>query len=397
MRPGRTRSQASRAARRFGAVLLAAFLCAGAAGAESRDAELERLRARIAELQQTLNRTAGRRDAVREELSAEERRIAALSGSLRALGQRLERDERALAELKQSARRESERQRAHLRALERQVRAAYALGRQPYIKMLLNQEHPAAVARVLAYYRYFSRARAADIERTRARLAALETLALEIGERTRALAQLRTRQAHERAALEASRARRAELLASLDRKLADQAQELERLRADETRLERLVRELEEMLPGAARDRDPGFAARKGRLPLPVEGRVLARFGQPKGIGDLTWRGIFLAAALGTEVRAVARGRVVFADWLRGFGLLLIMDHGDGYMTLYGHNESLYREVGEWVEAGQPIGRAGNTGDAPGVGVYFEVRHQGVPHDPLQWCAHGPAGPASARR
>ena len=385
---------------RLAIALLAACLCVPAAGrADARDAQLEHLRARIARLQQTLNETTGRRDEVREELSAEERRIAALARSLREIDERLARDTRALAELKRRAQRERERQRVHLRTLEAQVRAAYALGRQPYLKLLLNQENPAAVARVLAYYRYFSDARAAGVERTREQLAALDALAVEIRARTDSLVALREDRQRERAALETSRGRRAQLLAALERKLTGQTRELEHLRADETRLERLVRELKAMLPRAAEvfsDRGSRFASLKGRLPLPVSGRLGARFGEPKGIGDLTWRGIFLAAEAGEEVRAVAHGRVAFADWLRGFGLLLIMDHGDGYMTLYGHNEALYREVGDWVEAGQPIAVAGSTGDAPGIGVYFEVRYQGVPHDPLQWCALGRASPRARR-
>jgi septal ring factor EnvC (AmiA/AmiB activator) len=376
------------------------LLLPGAAGAQASDAKLERLRARIAELQQTLNRTAERRDEAREALHDEERRIAALTRSLHELDQRLSRDARALGELEHRAGQERERRRAHLDALAHQARAAYALGRQPYLKLLLNQENPATVARVLAYYRYFNRARAAGIERARAALGQLDALAAEIRSRRRALAELRAAHDRERAALEASRARRARLLASLERELAGQTRELERLRADETRLERLVRELKAMLPQALDGfggRHAPFAALKGRLPLPLEGRLQARFGEPKGIGDLSWRGIFLAAPAGTEVRAVAHGRVAFADWLRGFGLLLIMDHGDGYMTLYGHNEALYRQVGDWVEAGQPIAVAGSTGDAPGNGVYFEIRYQGVPHDPLQWCAVGRTSPARARR
>ena len=128
-----------------------------------------------------------------------------------------------------------------------------------------------------------------------------------------------------------------------------------------------------------------FASLKGRLPLPLAGRVTARFGDDKGIGQLKWRGAFIAAREGQEVRAVHRGRVAYADRLRGFGLLLILEHGDGYMTLYGHNQSLYREVGEWVDAGQVIAAAGNTGDAPQAGVYFEIRHDGEPDDPLRWC------------
>lgn len=381
---------------------LAVFFIASPTGAHAgpREAELERLRGRIARLQETLNETTEKRDAARAEIHAQERRINELARSLRETEARLARDARALAELERRAEREREAQRGHVRALGKQLRAAYVLGRQPYLKMLLNQESPAAMARALVYYRYFNDARVAGIERTQAQLTRLQELAAEIHRRTQALEALRETQARERRALEASRRRRADLLAALEREVADQASEMAKLRADERRLERLVRELKTMLPQASLPfpgEDQHFASLKGRLPFPFPGRVAARFGDAKGIGDLRWRGVFLAGEEGQEVRAVARGRVAFADWLRGFGLLLIMDHGDGYMTLYGHNEALYRHAGDWVEAGQPVAAAGNTGDAPGIGVYFEVRYNGVPQDPLQWCATGRTSAARARR
>src|SRR5690606_34075729 len=228
-------------------------------------------------------------------------------------------------------------------------------------------------------------------------LRALET---EIRDQTRELEALRTRQERERHALEAARVRRAQLLAALNRQLSAQQDEIERLRADERRLQRLLQELRTVLPEAELP-SPGpqerFGALNGRLPLPLAGRIAAGYGEPKGIGDLTWRGIFIAAREGDPVRAVARGRVAFADWLRGFGLLLILDHGDGYMTLYGHNQALHRRTGDWVEAGETIAAAGNTGGAPAMGVYFEIRQNGVPHDPLQWCAAERTVPARARR
>ena len=187
--------------------------------------------------------------------------------------------------------------------------------------------------------------------------------------------------------LEGNRARRAQLLASLDRRVSTQSRELERLREDETRLTRLVQEIktayaELPLPS---DVKGAFGTLKGKLALPAKGRLAARFGEPKSVGNLKWRGVLVDAADGSAVRAVARGRVAYADWLRGFGLLLILEHGDGYMTLYGHNQSLQKQAGEWLEAGEVIARVGNTGDAPQAGLYFEVRQNGEPRDPLLWC------------
>lgn len=385
----------------FGAALICAAILVGSTlAADEREAQLERLRARIDRLQRDLNETVGRRDSTRDELQAEERRIHELLRSLRETGLNLNEQTRALTELKRREQRERAALNEQLLLLEAQVRAAYVVGRQPYLKMVLNQENPAAAARVVTYYRYFNDARVARINETQTMLARLDTLENEIRERARDLSALRAMQERERRGLEASRQRRADMLAALNRQVTTQTQAMARLRADEERLTRLLRELKTILPESSVP-FPGpnqrFASLKGKLPLPSAGQITARFGQATGVGDMTWRGIFLSGKEGQNVYAVSRGRVAFADWLRGFGLLLILDHGDGYMTLYGHNETLHRRAGDWVEAGQPIAAVGSTGDAPGTGVYFEIRHNGIPHDPLQWCATGRLGTARHRR
>jgi septal ring factor EnvC (AmiA/AmiB activator) len=289
---------------------------------------------------------------------------------------------------------ERRRLREQAAVLETQLRAAYAMGQQPYLKMLLNQEQPAAAARVAAYYRYFNAARLERIEDIRESLARLAGLEEEVRARREELSALRETQAQEKRILEETRAQRSRLLASLNRDIRDRTQEMARLKADEDRLERLLKEIKTYVPETLQTPVPGrqerFVTLKGRLPLPFPGRITARYGEPRGLGDLRWRGVFLTGKEGQAIRAVSRGRVAYADWLRGFGLLLILDHGDGYMTLYGHNQTLYPKVGDWVEAGQAIATVGNTGDAPGTGVYFEIRHNGSPHDPLHWCATGRA-------
>lgn len=389
-----TRRRSGSTPERLGAGLLLCLIATSALAApDAREAELERLRARIEALQRDLNETRGRRDHVREELQAHERRIDALLRSLRELDVRLARDGRALEALQARAGRERQRLREETAVLESQLRAAYAMGRQPYLKMLLNQEQPAAAARVAAYYRYFNAARLERIEDIQGSLVRLAALEEEVRARREELSALRETQVAEKAALEEARARRSELLAQLNREVRDRTQEIARLKADESRLERLLREIRSVLPPHAApfpDRAERFAALKGRLPLPFPGRIAARYGEPRGLGDLRWRGLFLAGREGQTVHAVSRGRVAYADWLKGFGLLLILDHGDGYMTLYGHNQALHRQVGDWVEAGQPIATVGSTGDAPGTGVYFEIRHNGLPHDPLHWCTTGRA-------
>jgi septal ring factor EnvC (AmiA/AmiB activator) len=181
---------------------------------------------------------------------------------------------------------------------------------------------------------------------------------------------------------------RQQLLARLQEQMRSKGTELEQLTRDEQRLQELVRSLRELLsdiPAAPGDSRP-FPSRKGKLDWPVQGSLVASFGSRRAVGDLTWRGILIRAPRGAEVRAVSHGRVAFADWLRGFGLLIIVDHGDGYMTLYGHNQGLYKEAGEWVETGEVIAGVGDGGDLGEAGLYFEVRHKGRPVNPASWMA-----------
>ncbi|TAM44461.1 MAG: peptidase M23 [Gammaproteobacteria bacterium] len=376
------------AGNRAGGVLLCAILLLAAtpADAENREQQLEQLRARIGRLQTELNETQGRRDAVREEVRGLERRIHESARTLRALDARLKAARQQHDRLRERAANERRELGHQMTALERQLRAAHAMGNEEPLKLLLNQDEPARMTRVLTYYRLLNQARTERVTAIRASLARLQGLEQRLQAQTQELEATRAQQRREQESFEQARGRRTELLASLNLQVRDRSQEIGRLRADEKRLERLVEELKAALPAlappAAGER---FANLKGRLPLPVNGRLLARYGDDKGVGSLKWRGALLTAREGQEVRAVHRGRVAYADWLRGFGLLLILEHGDGYMTLYGHNQSLYREVGEWVDGGQVIAAAGNTGDTPQAGVYFEIRHDGEPVDPLRWC------------
>jgi septal ring factor EnvC (AmiA/AmiB activator) len=195
------------------------------------------------------------------------------------------------------------------------------------------------------------------------------------------------RQRSQRDALETSRRERGELLADLNRDIHNTKQRLSQLKEDEQSLQELVKRLRRALAEIPSPRGPGksFAQLKGRLRLPAEGAIAARFGMPRQVGQLKWQGILIDAPDGADVNAVAAGRVVFADWLRGFGLLLIIDHGDGYMSLYGYNQGLHKNVGDSVKAGELIATVGNSGSHSQSGLYFEIRHQGSPVDPLLWC------------
>ena len=369
------------------ALLVFAYSAAVTATSQNEE-QLRALRTRIESLQAELNETRGERNEVRAQLRESERRIGHQFKSLRDTEARQRSDSARLTALQQTRTRQRAELGTHRQELEQAVRAAYALGKQDYLKLLLSQDDPAHVSRTLTYYRYLTEARTARIEGIETTLTRLEALEKQIAERVQGLAELRTRQLEQRNVLEATRAERRALLAQLNERVRDGSQEVERLKRDEDRVARLVRELRTALIRAPVPEVPaGKAAigKGGHWRLPVQGRLIARFGSPKEIGDLRWRGIFLAASEGQEVKAVTRGRVAYADWLRGFGLLVVLDHGGGLMTLYGHNQSLYKGVGDMAEAGEAIAASGNTGGPAQPGLYFEIREHGEPRNPLDWC------------
>jgi septal ring factor EnvC (AmiA/AmiB activator) len=372
------------------ALWLAALVLAysGVVAANQNEEQLRALRTRIEALQADLNETRGERDEARAQLRESERRIGSQFKTLRDTEARQRSETARLTALQQTRTRSRAELGTHRQELEQAVRAAYVLGKQDYLKLLLSQDDPARVSRTLTYYRYLTEAHAARIERIETALSRLDVLEKQISERVQELAALRVRQLEQKNALEATRAERRTLLAQLNEQVRDRSQEVERLKRDEDRMTRLVRELRTALTRAPAPEPPVAKAsvdKGGRWRLPVQGRLIARFGSPKEIGDLRWRGIFLAVPEGQEVKAVTRGRVAYADWLRGFGLLVVLDHGGGLMSLYGHNQSLYKGVGDRVEAGEAIAASGNTGGPPQPGLYFEIREHGEPRNPLDWC------------
>jgi septal ring factor EnvC (AmiA/AmiB activator) len=210
--------------------------------------------------------------------------------------------------------------------------------------------------------------------------------------KSQTLTALQEEQRQQAAQLEVQRQNREQVLVQLNTQLDNQGGELKHLQTDEKQLQALVRSLQELLsdiPVEASQQKP-FKALKGQLRWPARGQLVKRFGSLRGNSGLKWQGVLIEAPEGGQVRAVSKGRVAFADWMRGFGLLLIIDHGDGYMSLYGQNEALYKEVGEWVDSGEVVATLGASGGQTEAGLYFEIRHNGHPVNPLSWCAGTPA-------
>ena len=268
-------------------------------------------------------------------------------------------------------------------ALAGQLRAAYMIGREEPLKLLLNQRDPSRAGRMFVYYSYFGHARADQIQHIEDNVHALEQLDGELQTEDAKLAELEKMQRTQLAGMEQARSQRSVVLASLEAQSHSRAENLERLRSQQAGLEKLLRELRAALEKFPINSNDAFAKLRGKLAWPVSGRVVAGFGQTRA-GGVKWDGVLVATDRGAEVRAVYQGRVIYADWLPGLGLLTIVDHGDGYMSLYGHNERLYKAVGEQVTAGDAIASAGDSGGTARPELYFEIRKSGRPVDPRPW-------------
>lgn len=373
-------------------LLGAALLAAGHGAAADADTlskkagELKRLKSHIEALRHELHIDEGKKDSLRSRLRDTEKRIGAISRALKETTAALARQGRKLGEL-QGDKHRHERQLGKQRdALAQQVRAAFVIGRQGLLKLLLDQQNPAAVSRNLRYYDYVNRARARRIRAVSDELRQIKALQASIADEVDRLHRLQDRQRHERASLQDQLRSRREVLAKVNARITTRSQRLARLEDNEQRLEALVKRLREALsdiPETAGSQP--FGRLKGRLHWPSKGVIENHFGDTRRLGNLKWHGVLIDAGRGADVHAVYHGRVAFADWLRGFGLLIIIDHGDGYMSLYGHNQSLYKEVGDWVETGEVIASVGDSGGREHPGLYFEIRHNGVPTNPVLWC------------
>ncbi len=354
---------------------------------QQRQAELEQLRQRISELQGELNIDRGRYDTLMSDLRRVERRIGRIGRSINKVKGQLREQQKKLAGLKRRRSGLTQSIAEQQRYLGGQIRAAYAMGRQEYFKILLNQEDPAAVGRTLTYYDYLNRARSERISRLNATIDELEQVRNELTQQSKRLQQLQNRRENERQKMEATRQERKGVVATLKTEIRSKDQQLNGLLADERELKSLLQALTEALqdiPAAPGNHKP-FGRLKGKLKWPTSGSRIIAYGEPRKLGKLRWQGVVIAGREGQEVKAISHGRVAFADWLRGYGLLLIIDHGDGYMSLYGHNQSLYREVGDWVEKGDTIAAVGNSGGIDRNALYFEIRKNGKPTDPVRWC------------
>jgi murein hydrolase activator len=389
--PGGTPGLPGALVRAFALVLLLSVSpCPGApaggrpeADAKKTEAELQAVKAEIERITREVSAEQVERDRLATELKSAELSVGKVRAALAEV--RRERAERA-ARRAQLAAEKHEREgevREKRAALAGQLRAAYTIGRQEPLKLLLNQKDPALAGRMFAYYSYFGRARAAQIRLIEENVARIAELEGELDAEDQELAELERQQRAQLHQLELSRVERSHVLASLEAQSHTRAQSLERLRSQQAGLEKLLRELRAAMERFPLEGNDAFARLRGKLAWPVSGRVLARFGDARA-GGVRWDGVLVATERGAPVKTVCQGRVIYADWLPGLGLLTIVDHGDGYLSLYGHNERLYKAAGEQVATGDTIAAAGDSGGSSRPELYFEIRKAGKPVDPRPW-------------
>ncbi len=351
---------------------------------EEIEARLDDLRQEIGAIQQRLDRNLGERDQHLESLADAERRVSSTRRTVRSTATALDQTRDAIEELEQRRAELEDQAGEHAQSLARQLAVAYRHGSDSRLKMLLNQDDPRRLSRQLAYHGYLTRARLQVMDQLNESLEALAQTGRDLDSQHRHQSQLLERQEAELVDLEQAQAEREAALARLEGRIRDDRERIDALEEDAAELSRLLEELATALADVPPDFEVvPFSELRGELPVPVEGPVVRSFGDRRG-GDMQWSGWLIRADAGEPVRAIAHGRVAYADWLRGYGLILIIDHGDGFMSLYAHNESLLRDVGDWVNPGETIATVGNSGGTSEPGIYFELRQEGRPLDPVGW-------------
>ncbi|GAB1147967.1 MULTISPECIES: murein hydrolase activator EnvC family protein [Shewanella] len=368
------------------ASILAGFLVFSsqlqASDLERRQSELKALQSQITAQQNALRDTGKQREKLLQLLKKDEQAIADAARKVNQTENALSDAEKRLSELKQRAAQLDKLKESQQQTLAKQLTSAYLAGNHDYSKMLLNQQDPATIERMLAYYDFLNKARMQAIEQlkqTRQELSAVQQS--EQQERNR-LNKLVLDQKAQSKRLNQEQDQRQRTLKELQRTISSKASELEQLQIEEASLKRVV----EQALAAMRDSPSmdGLAKSRGSLNWPTKGRIKNSFGSQRS-GNVRWKGVMLSAPEGQSISAVAAGKVIYADWLRGFGMVLVVDHGKGFMSLYGHAQALLKDAGDTVKAGEAVALVGRSGGQTEPGLYFEIRHKGQAVDPANYC------------
>lgn len=381
---------------------------------------LSDLQQRLESLKKELDNSQEAHKDAADELKESERAISEANKKLYEINNRQQQNKKTLAQLQAESMSANQTLSEQQKLLSSQLYQQYIHGQQSYLQLVLQSENPSEIARDVHYYSYIAKARAELINKMQGNLNRINKLNEDTATALKKVAELKQKQMEERRALQSQKLAKSKVVKTLSKQIASQRGEIKKLSRDEKRLSQLVERLAKIIPkpkNNTRKRTPSktsstniaennkpskefvaknetlpsdefaganFPSLKGKLRLPVRGEVTNRFGASREDSGISWKGLFIRANEGAEVKSVANGRVVFADWLRGFGNLIIVDHGGSYMSLYGNNQALLKQVGEAVQAGDAIASVGNSGGNETNGLYYELRRQSRPFDPLSW-------------
>ena len=354
--------------------------------------ELGRKKQSLTELQKDIQQVDQSVQALKEQqaklrqlLKRQEKQYGVVYRQIRQLKQKIAKQRRRLDAIKREQVGIQSNIRREKKALESQIRAAYAMGDHERLKVMFNQQDPLLSSRILVYYDYLNKARLKKIAYIESQFRQLQQLRAEYQQKTADLANTLSQKKQDLAELKRLKQQRQQTLAKLKQQVVSKKAKLARMKEDARQLQELIARLQRQQDDFPFQEGPGkpFGQLKGRLPWPVHGKIMQKFGG--GSASSHRGGVLIAAQEGSNVHAVTRGRVVYADWLRGYGLLTIIDHGQGFMTLYGFNQSLFKSKGDWVEAGDIIAAVGQSGGRSQSALYFAIRKKRKAIDPVRWC------------
>jgi len=371
-----------------GAAVLAAETTTEKDGAqierEAAKKELLQLKKDIENLQKNLKSTRKQQSRAVTQLRRAEKQIATAAKILRSTNRQLQQKNQQLKKLRRQQSNLKQNKIKQKKALASQIKSAFINGRQEYLKMLLNQEDPEALGRMLVYFDYMNKARVKKVSELQQTLEQLDSIDQKIQQEISELNILKTAKEAESKRLNSLKRKRQQLVNALTREIEAKSERLTELQVNAEELQSLVDSVREAIDNIDFSQPlEGLKSLRGKLAWPVRGKTLQKYGSRIAEG-LKSNGLIIGAKEGNSINAVHYGRVVYADWLRGFGLLVILDHGEGYMSLYGYNQALYKQVGDWVEAGETIASVGQSGGQQKPALYFELRHQGSPLNPRKW-------------
>lgn len=368
------------------ASIIAGFLILSSAAhandLQRRQSELKTIQHQISAQQLDLRQTSKQREKLQSLLRRDEKAVASVAKKVNKTKIELAQADKKINELEQQQGQLEQQKQAQQETLSKQLASAYLTGNHDYTKMILNQQNPATIERLLAYYQYLNKARIDAIDNLKQTQTELDSVEQQQIAQKDKLNKLMLDQQQQAKQLTAEQHQRQQTLQELQRTLTSKGAQLEQLQIEEASLKHVIdAALKAMKHSPAMD---GLARDKGRLNWPTKGRITHKFGSQRS-GVVTWKGVVISAPEGNNIRAIAGGKVIYADWLRGFGMVIVIDHGKGYMSLYGHAQALLKSAGDTVSKGQAIALVGRSGGQSQAGLYFEVRHKGQAINPAKYC------------